>query len=261
MRCVTLALFVTACLGPAAWSETVILAPGYGELEYTPPAAGSYRLPPLGDAVDGNVRDSAGRATTLHQELDGKLVLMGFIYTHCPDVNGCPLASYVMKQVQAKLVEEPGLRDRVRLISLSFDPELIAEKTGNEKAAVLAETPELSDRVNLISLSFDPELDTPGAMRKYSHHFRRKDFDWRFLTTDSEADLEPILEGYGQFRQKFYDRNGKYSGSMSHILRVYLVDRDKRIRNIYSAGFLHADTVVNDLKTLEESAPRSGTSE
>ena len=227
MRCVTTALFVTACLAQPVWSETVILAPGYGELEYTPPAAGSYRLPPLGDAVDGKVRDSAGRATTLHEQLDGKLVLMGFIYTHCPDVNGCPLASYVMKQVQAKLVEEPGLRDRVRLISLSFDP----------------------------------ELDTPGAMREYSHHFRRKDFDWRFLTTDSEADLLPILEGYGQFRQKFYDENGKYSGSMSHILRVYLIDRDKRIRNIYSAGFLHADTVVNDLKTLEDSAPRADTSE
>ena len=221
MRRIALALTVTVCLAPTALAETVILAPGYGELEYTPPAAGTYRLPPLGDAVDGKVRDSGGRAATLHEELDGKLVLMGFIYTHCPDVNGCPLASYVMKQVQAKLVEDPALRDQVRLISLSFDP----------------------------------ELDTPGAMRKYSHHFRRKDFDWRFLTTDSEADLLPILEGYGQFRQKFYDENGNYSGSMSHILRVYLIDRDKRIRNIYSAGFLHADTVVNDLKTLQGSAP------
>ena len=197
-------------------AETVILAPGYGELEYTPPAAGSYALPPLGVAADGRVRDDGGDPGSLYEQLDGKLVLMGFIYTHCPDVNGCPLASYVMKQVQAKLVAEPGLRDQVRLISLSFDP----------------------------------ELDTPEAMRKYAHHFRRRDFDWRFLTTDSEAELKPILEGYGQHRQKFFDQEGNYTGSMSHILRVYLIDRDKRIRNIYSAGFLHADTVVNDLKTL-----------
>ena len=108
----------------------------------------------------------------------------------------------------------------------------------------------LKDRVRLVSLSFDPQLDTPQAMHKYSHHFRRSDFDWRFLTTDSDADLQPILDGYGQFRARYYNEDGSYSGSMSHVLRVYLIDRDKRIRNIYSAGFLHADTVINDMKTL-----------
>jgi cytochrome c peroxidase len=121
-----------------------------------------------------------------------------------------------MKQVQARLVEDEQLREQVRLISLSFDP----------------------------------ELDTPQAMTQYAHHFKRKDFDWRFLTTDSEADLQPILQGFGQFRDKFYNEDGSYAGSMSHILRVYLIDRQKRIRNIYSAGFLHADTAINDLRTL-----------
>ncbi len=210
-----LATGIVALIALTAGAETVILAPGYGELEYDPPAPGTYTLPALGDAVDGKVRDRNGRATTLHEVMDDRLVLMGFIYTHCPDVNGCPLASYVMKKVQAKLVEDPELRDRVTLVSLSFDP----------------------------------ELDTPDAMMKYSHHFKRKDFDWRFLTTDSEEDLAPILDGYGQYRAKYYNEDGSYSGSMSHVLRVYLIDTDKQIRNIYSAGFLHADTVVNDLHT------------
>lgn len=218
----TLALLVAASLSAPALGEAVILAPGYGELEYTAPAPGTYRLPPLGNAVDGKVRGSDGKAASLHELLDDKLVLMGFIYTHCPDVNGCPLASYVMKQVQEKLVKTPELRDRVRLISLSFDP----------------------------------QLDTPEAMRKYSHHFKRKDFDWRFLTTDSEADLQPILDGYGQFRARYYNADGSYSGSMAHILRVYLIDGEKTIRNIYSAGFLHADTVVNDLNTLRLEASK-----
>jgi len=31
---------------------------------------------------------------------------------------------------------------------------------------------------------------------------------------------------------------------------VYLIDQDRQIRNIYSTSFLHADTVVNDLRTL-----------
>ena len=211
-RWIVMLLFATSL----THGEAVILAPGYGELEYTPPAPGSYELPVLGKAVDGRVRDMKGKNTSLHEIMDGRLVLMGFIYTHCPDVNGCPLASYVMKQVQARLADDP----------------------------------ELKDAVTLISLSFDPELDTPDAMAKYAHHFHRKDFDWRFLTTDSETDLQPILRGYGQFRAKYYNPDGSYSGSMSHVLRVYLIDRNKAIRNIYSAGFLHPDTVVNDLKTI-----------
>lgn len=205
-----------ALVSALARGEATVLAPGYGELDYTPPAPGTYHLPPLGSAADGPVRDADGRALRLADALDGKLVLLGFIYTHCPDVNGCPLASYVMKQVQGRLAEDQQLRGQVRLISLSFDP----------------------------------ESDTPAAMMAYSHHFKRKDFDWLFLTTDSEADLQPVLEGYGQFREKIYNRDGSYAGSMSHILRVYLIDREQRIRNIYSAGFLHTDTVINDLKTL-----------
>ena len=192
------------------------LAPGYSALTYTPPPPGSYTLPDLGPAVDGEVRNDAGKAATLHGVLEDKIVLMGFIYTHCPDVNGCPLASYVMKQVQGHLMDAG----------------------------------ELAEQVRLVSLSFDPQLDTPKAMRQYAHHFRRRDGDWQFLTTDSDASLQPILDGYGQFRARYYNADGSYAGSMSHVLRVFLIDRDKRIRNIYSAGFLHADTVLNDIRTL-----------
>ena len=206
----------------AAENSVKVLAPGYGPLEFVPPAAGSYELPPLGAAVDGKVVDMNGEALRLHDLVGDKLVVMGFIYTHCPDVNGCPLASYVMKQLQMRLLETEDMRDRVRLISLSFDPILY----------------------------------TPKAMRDYSMHFRRKGYDWRFLTTASEAQLQPILDGYGQFRSMFYNDDGSYSGTMSHILRVYLVDHERRIRNIYSAGFLHVDTVMNDLLTLQlESEP------
>ena len=110
--------------------------------------------------------------------------------------------------------------------------------------------PELSNKVRLLSLSFDPVMDTPATLAEYARHFRRTDFDWRFLTAPSETKLEPILEGFGQWRQINYDADGNYTGSMSHILRVFLIDRQRRIRNIYSTGFLHADTVINDLRTL-----------
>lgn len=203
-------------LFPASAGE-VVLAPGYGPLQYTPPTEGSYALPPLGVAADGQVINDAGKPLQLNELLGDKLVLLGFIYTRCSDINGCPLASYVMKKVQDGVALDDTLNSQVRLISLSFDP----------------------------------ESDTPDALRDYARHFRRQGSDWQFLTTASEVTLQPILESYGQVRQKSFDENGDYTGSMSHILRVFLVDRQGRIRNIYSTGFLHADTVINDLRTLQ----------
>ena len=207
-------LFISAAM---AGEPAQVLAPGYGALQYEPPAAGSYQLPPLGTAVDGRVIDDSGAPLTLYQLLGDKFVLLGFIYTHCSDVNGCPLATFVMKKVQDRLHQDA----------------------------------EQGPRLRLISLSFDPELDTPQVLRDYAGHFRREGADWQFLTTASDAQLQPILDGFDQWRQKSYDETGKYDGSMSHILRVYLIDKQRRIRNIYSTGFLDADTVINDLRTLE----------
>ena len=175
-----------------------VLAPGYKKLQFTPPAAGSYRLPPLGTATDGEIVDETGITRQLSTLLGDKLVLLGFIYTRCPDVNGCPLASHVMRQVQNALQEDKTLKSGVRLISLSFDP----------------------------------MYDSPQVMADYAGHFRRNRFDWEFLTTASEDDLQPILTGYGQWRRPVYTEDGTYSGTMSHILRVYLIDRQSRIHKV-----------------------------
>jgi cytochrome c peroxidase len=205
------------CTAVAAGTPAQVLDPGYGPLQYEPPAAGSYQLPPLGIAADGKVLNDVSEQLALYDLVGDKLVLLGFIYTHCSDINGCPLASFVMKKVQDRLAEDASLAQQVRLISLSFDP----------------------------------VQDTPATLVDYARHFRRQGSDWQFLTTASEAELQPILDGYGQWRQREYDKNGDYTGSMSHILRVFLIDRQRRIRNIYSSGFLDADTVINDLRTLD----------
>ena len=62
--------------------------------------------------------------------------------------------------------------------------------------------------------------------------------------------MDPILNAYGQWVIRDYDENGEYMGTMSHILRVFLIDESRQIRNIYSTSFLHADTVANDVRSL-----------
>ena len=193
-----------------------VLAPGYRVLEYHAPQPGTYQLPPLGRAGTGLVLDENGRERPLDEFFGDKFVVLSFIYTNCNVVNGCPLATFVLGQLKQRLDADLLLRDQVRMISLSFDP----------------------------------DFDTPEVMVKYGNQFNRDNYDWRFLTTASTEQLQPLLQGFNQSVQKEYSETGEYTGVISHILRVFLLDKARQVRNIYSVSFLHADTVINDIKTL-----------
>ena len=197
-------------------AQPQVLAPGYSALQFPAPAAGSYTLPSLGKAADGELLDSDGAVATLHALYDGKTVVLSFIYTTCPDVNGCPLATFVLSQVQRGLAADKFLQPRVRLISVSFDP------------------------LN----------DSPAVMASYAKNFRQSDIDWRFLTAASEDRLTPILGDYDQAVIRERDSEGRQIGTMSHILRVFLIDPQKNIRNIYSPSFLHPDILLADIRTV-----------
>ncbi len=192
------------------------LAPGYSPLQFKAPEAGSYKLPIIGPAADGMVLNTSNQSIQLHDLMDGKIVLLSFIYSTCSDVNGCPLATAVLHKINRRLQQEP----------------------------------EIAAKLRLLTLSFDPEHDTAEIMQQYAEGFINEIVDWQFLTTRSEKQLQPILDQYQQSIQKIYDEQGKFTGTFSHILRVYLIDTNKQLRNIYSVSFLHADTLINDVKTL-----------
>ncbi|MEW8561614.1 MAG: cytochrome c peroxidase, partial [Candidatus Thiodiazotropha sp.] len=96
------------------------------------------------------------------------------------------------------------------------------------------------------------ENDTPEVMRLYSNNFRYagKAGEWQFITTASQQQLQPILRAYNQVIQREVDSKGNPVVGFSHVLRVFLIDPDKAIRNIYSVDFLHHELIINDLKTL-----------
>ena len=207
-------LMIAALAGCALAAEP--LAPGYGALEFSAPKPGSYMLPALGAAADGLVLDTQSQALSLHSLMGDKVVLLSFIYAACSDVNGCPLATAVLHKIKNRLKQEP----------------------------------EVAAQLRLVTLSFDPEHDTPEMMQHYGQELQDKALEWHFLTARSEQDLQPILERYQQNIHKVYDAQGRDTGTFSHNLRVYLIDKNKQLRNIYSVAFLHPDTLINDIKTL-----------
>lgn len=209
--------FAVVCLSSQlAFADDKPLTLGYSALPYTSQQVGSYQLPPLGLAGDGLVLDTANKSKKLHDLMGDKVVLLSFIYATCSDVNGCPLATSVLYKIKNRLTKEP----------------------------------ELAKQLRLLTLSFNPQHDTPEKMAHYGKGLQNTGLEWQFLTTRSEQDLQPILQNYQQNVQKIFDKNGKFTGTFSHNLRVYLIDKNKQLRNIYSVDFLQPDILISDIKTV-----------
>lgn len=193
---------------------TVVIAP-----EFKPPAPGSYELMHIMKAPGGKVLDLYGVGRDLSDFTGGKITLLSFIYSSCADPAGCPYAYIVFHSLQNRLEHDPRYAGKVRLLSLSFDP----------------------------------ARDTPEMLRLYAGDNAKpgRPVEWTFLTTASVRDLLPILDDYGQDVYLEKDpATGKWLGTFSHVLKVFLIDQHHEVREIYMTAFLTPDMVYNDILTL-----------
>jgi protein SCO1/2 len=88
----------------------------------------------------------------------GKLVLVTFIFTTCPDV--CPLLTAKLAAIQRTL-EERNIKDYF-----------------------------------LLSITTDPERDTTAALKEYAGHFKADFRRWSFLT-DSRQEMSKVWKLFG----------------------------------------------------------------
>jgi cytochrome c peroxidase len=183
--------------------------------DYVVPAVGSYELPPIQTVRDHVVLDEDGRETTLFDVVGERLAIVAFVYMTCVDAAGCPLSTAVLHRLDRTIADDPELRARA----------------------------------SLVSLSFDPAHDTPSRMRERRalHEPRSR---WRFLTTRDATMLDPLLADFGQSIAKLTAADGSETGLYRHVLKVFLLDPHHRVRNIYSAAYLHPDLILTDVRTL-----------
>ena len=204
---------------PASGSEHPELALSRSpQYDYEPPEPGTYSLPPVTPAAGGRVLNAAGESLELRDLLRDRITILSFIYTRCKDPTACPTASGVLGLIQS----------------------------------ISEQDPELAENLRLLTFSFDPDHDTPRVMAEYGTRVasRRKEAsEWLFLTTERAADLEPILEAYGQRVDRKKDPDDPM-GPLFHMVRVYLIDREAMIRNIYSFGMLDPRLLLADVRTL-----------
>ena len=74
---------------------------------------------------------------------------------------------------------------------------------------------------------------------------------WRFLTSNGPDALAPVLADFGQ-DAVWIPADGETAAPerLRHVLKVFLVDEHRDIRNVYSTGLLDPRLVMNDLRTV-----------
>lgn len=185
--------------------------------EFVAPPAGSYVLQRIQKVADAQLLDSSGHARSLAGLTRGKVTLLTFFYTYCADPLGCPFAHVTLARLRDRTLAFPGLATDVRFVSVSLDP----------------------------------THDTPATIARYGAQFLTGPrFEWRFLTSRSVTDLLPVLDDFGQDVSVETDAQGHPTRTLHHMLKVFLIDREGIIREIYSLAFIQPDVMFNDIRTL-----------
>ena len=200
----------------AAWAAADPMQAHAPSMQFVPPAPGTYQLQRIQRAPDAVLRDARDRQRRLGTLTRGKVTLLTFFYTYCVDEWGCPFAYRTMVELRERLTER-GHAGRVRFVSISFDP----------------------------------TNDTPEVLRLYSGSLKTEvGLAWEFLTARSMAELLPLLEDFGQDVSVEKDATGRPTRTINHMLKLFLIDRDGIVREIYALDYLHPAMMINDIETL-----------
>jgi len=191
---------------------------------------GSYELPVIDRVGHYELLDASGERVPLLDIGPGNCAVVSFVYASCPDAGGCPLVLASLRRMDRTLAEKPDLASHVQLVTVSFDP------------------------VN----------DTPERLATLRDHLKPIG-EWHFRTAASDREIRPVLDDFGQDALRLVSaEDGSSLGVIRHIAKVFLVDSDHAIRNIYSTGFLDPEILLRDIETLllaeqPTPQPQSGT--
>ncbi len=149
------------------------------------------------------------------KDFSGKPMLLGFIFTNCPDV--CPMTSHNFQMVQEEAMSK-GIKD-----------------------------------VNFVLISFDPERDRPWVLNEYAAVRDINKSNYKLLTGDRE-DINALMKKMQIIAipgdtTKTSDGDPVYF--FTHTDRAFLIDKDSKIRTEYRASKLNVTEVVDDIRSLE----------
>jgi protein SCO1/2 len=173
-----------------------------------PPAVEGLQI---GDLVpDITLTDESGKALPL-SSYRGALTLITFIYTRCPLPDYCPRMNAHFSAIQRAVKAQPALRQAVRLVSISFDP----------------------------------DYDTPARLKAKAQELGADPALWHFVTGPRER-----VDAFGATLGLSVLREGLNGQDITHNLRTALLDRDGKLLKTYNGKEWSPEQAIGDLQAL-----------
>jgi protein SCO1/2 len=168
------------------------------------------------------LRDADGR-TIGSADLRGKVVVLHFVYTNCPDV--CPLHAERIAEIQGMINPTP-MRDLVRFVTITTDP----------------------------------KNDTPEVMRSYGRERGLDPVNWTFLTSGPEriTATQEVVERFGHKFTKVED-GYQVHGVVTHVIDM----EGRWRANFHGLKFqptnlvLFVNALTNDVHKVRDNRQRS----
>ena len=182
------------------------------------------------EATNFRLTDHLGNSASLNQYNDGRVVVLSFLYTYCPDV--CPIVAHHIKSVHESLGDDAG---DVSIVIVSVDPERDTVERAREYSEAWGMTGSWAYLVGSedeLEPVWDAYYVSPAALEE----FRATDVpeEWK---VDRVRGVDALSR----------DIASRYT--VSHQAPVYLIDRQGRMRVLHSLPITPTD-VVSDIRAL-----------
>jgi protein SCO1/2 len=162
-----------------------------------------------GDEVpDDPLQDQSG-ATRKLSDWRGRAIAVTFVYTRCPLPDFCPLMDRRFSELQRAIAADARLRDRVHLVSVTFDP----------------------------------AHDTPAVIEAHARARGADPQTWSYLTGPAAA-IDHFTSRFGVSAIEGTDA----AQTITHNLRTAVVDRQGRLMTIHSGNEWTVEELLADLR-------------
>lgn len=165
---------------------------GHAPLAERPPAPPMNILNPGETAPDVQFIDESGQTRHL-VDWRGRVLAVTFTYTRCPLPDFCPRMDRHFKKVQTSVLADTALRDKVALLSVSFDP----------------------------------AFDTPAILAAHAHREGADPRVWHFVTGEQQ-DIDAFASRFGIS----VIRDPTNPSDITHNLRTAVIDSTGRVQTI-----------------------------
>ena len=175
---------------------SAVTTTGHSPLTEPPPARTMDVLEDGAAVPDLKLTDDSGARRSV-SDWHGRVLVVTFVYTRCPLPDFCLRMDQNFAAAQRAIVKDPALRDRIALLSISFDP----------------------------------QHDTPDVLAEHARHAGADPRVWRFATGDADA-----VTGFARRFGVSVFREGTEPEGLTHNLRTAVIKPDGTLATILNGN-------------------------